>query len=204
MNEKTQKIAGWLGTGSINIFGRPFAGKDTQGSILADIFGGVLIGGGDILRSHHDPKKIEEVMAAGGIIPSDFYLHMVLPYLSQEDFKDKPLILSAVGRSEGEETTIMKATADSNHPTKAVILLHLTEEEVWRRFDAAKQQHDRGDRTDDQRDVLATRLQKFRDKTMPVIDFYRKNGLLIELDGTLPREQVTEEILQSLAEKAEA
>lgn len=202
MNTQTEAVAAWLGAGSINIFGRPFAGKDTQGKVLADLFQGVLIGGGDILRSHHDPKQIEDILAAGGIVPSDFYLQMVLPYLSQDSLKGKPLILSAVGRSHGEEDIIMKATEDSGHPLKAAIVLTLSEDDVWRRFDASQAAHDRGDRTDDHRDVLKNRLKKFEEKTLPVIEYYRQKGLLIEVDGTLEAEQVTAEIISELAKRA--
>jgi adenylate kinase len=200
MNDEIKIIANWLGTGSINIFGCPFSGKNTQGRILADLFGGVLIAGGDILRSHHDPEKIKQVMANGGIVPSDFYLGMVLPYLSQPELKGKPLMLSAVGRSHGEEPVIMKATTDSGHPLKAVILLNLSEEEVCRRFEAetAEAQHDRGKRSDDRRVVLKTRLKKFQTNTIPVIEFYRDRGLLIEVDGALSRSKVTNEILKGL------
>lgn len=202
MDNQTKNISAWLGTGSINIFGRPFAGKDTQGHLLADAFGGVLVAGGDILRSHHDPEKIKRILAEGGLIPSDFYFNLVLPYLSQPAFKDKPLILSSVGRSQGEELTIMKATSSSGHPMKAVVLLALSEAEVWRRFEAVKVVGDRDGRTDDHREVLKNRLKKFQDKTMPVIEYYRGMGLLVEVDGTLSREEVTTEILASLALRA--
>lgn len=201
MDEKISKISGWLGTGSIDVFGRPFSGKDTQGKLLSDLFGGELIGGGDILRSHHDPKKIEEVLAGGGIVPSDFYIHLVLPYLSRPQFKDKPLFLSAVGRSHGEEPIIMKTADDSGHPLKAVIYLEISEEEVWRRFNESKLDKDRGQRSDDRSEVLTTRLKKFKDNTVPVIEFYRARQLLIEVDGTLTREQVTNEIIEELARR---
>jgi adenylate kinase len=202
MTKQIQKITTWLQAGSINLFGLPFAGKDTQGRTLANLLGGALLGGGDILRSHHDPEKIKDVMSAGGLIPSDFYFSLVLPFLSQPKFKDKPLILDAVGRSQGEEPTILKATASSGHPLKAVVLLKLTEEEVWLRFDQAMLGNDRGQRTDDHREVLKNRLQKFRLKTLPVIEFYRKQGLLIEVDGSKSRAEVTNEILDKLAELA--
>jgi adenylate kinase len=204
MDTQTQTIADWLGAGSINLFGRPFAGKDTQGKKLADLFGGVLIGGGDILRSHHDSDEIEKIMATGGIIPSDVYESIIIPYFAKPEFAGKPLILSAVGRSHGEEPIIMKAAEASGHNMKAVIYMHLSEEEVWRRFETALQEQDRGHRADDHRSVLKTRLNKFQDKTVPVIDFYREKGLLIEIDGTLSRDDVMTEILSGLAATATA
>jgi adenylate kinase len=198
MNEQVKAITNWLGTGSIDLFGCPFSGKDTQGRILADLFDGVLIAGGDILRTHHDPEKIKQILASGGIVPSDFYENLVLPYLSRPEYSRKPLILSAVGRAHGEEPIVMKAAASSGHPLQAVIMLDLPETEVWHRFETAQAQHDRGQRSDDRQSVLDTRLQKFNTKTQPVIEFYRDKGLLITVDGALSRDAVTSEILNSL------
>lgn len=195
-------IAQWLGTGSINLFGRPFSGKDTQGRILADALQAPLIGGGDILRSHRDPARIEQIMAQGGLIPSDYFFDMVLPYLSRAETKDKPLVLDALGRSSGEEETIMRATEQSGHPIRVVILLDITEEEVWRRFEASAHDHDRGSRQDDIAEVLKARLVKFRQKTEPVIDFYRQKGLLVSIDAAAPRETVAETILAALYAQA--
>jgi adenylate kinase len=201
-NNQIKHISDWLGSGSINFFGHPFAGKDTQGEILANLFNGEIVAGGDILRHYHDQDKIKELMSTGDLFPTDFYLQIVLPFLSQERLRGKPLMLSSVGRLQGEEQIIMQATAESGHPIKAVVLLHLTEEEVWRRFEEAQVQNDRGERADDNREVLKTRLIKFQEKTMPVVDYYRELGLLIEVDGTLSREDVTKEIIISLEKYA--
>ena len=203
MSDEIKTISDWLGTGSINIFGSPFAGKDTQGKKLADLLGGVLIGGGDILRSHDEPLEIKKVLDSGGIIPSDFYLKMVLPYLSQDSFNKKPLILSAVGRRHGEEDIILDATEKSGHSMKAVIMLNLIEQDVWKRFENKTLSHDRDDRADDAEEVIKTRLKKFKENTLPVIEYYRKKHLLIEINGALSRGEVTNEILKKLAQLAQ-
>lgn len=202
MQDQLSIIKSWLGSGSLNLFGRPFAGKDTQGKILVESLGGVLLGGGDILRSYPNQSRIEAYMQAGDLIPSDFYFEIVVPFLAQAEFAGKPLILSAVGRLQGEETIILQATHDSGHPIKAVIVLELSEDEVWKRFDIAQQQHDRGTRADDSREALTNRLEKYRTKTVPVIEFYRQQGLLIEIDGTLSRSAVTQEIYDQLLARA--
>lgn len=202
MKDQIKIIADWLGAGSIDIFGCPFSGKDTQGRILADLFNGELVAGGDILRSHKDPAKIEQILDSGGIVPSDFYMELVLPYLSQSKYRQKPLFLSAVGRAHGEEPIIMKTASDAGHPIKAVVSLSLTEAEVWRRFNNDKGRDDRGKRADDRQVVLQKRLKKFQDRTLPVIDYYREKDLLIEVNGALSREAVTDEILKELAKRS--
>jgi len=202
MNNQKQKISEWLGTGSINIFGLPFAGKDTQAKYLAEALNGVIISGGDILRSYHDQGEIDRLMSSGELIPSDIFMDIVLPYFSRPEFHSKPLILSSVGRLVGEESTIMEAANSSGHPIKAVILLKLSETVVWHHFDNAKSLHDRGERLDDNRNTLKTRLHEFQTKTIPVIEYYRGRGLLIEVDDSLSREQVSEEIITALYNKA--
>jgi adenylate kinase len=202
MEDQIIKITQWLNGGSINMFGRPFAGKDTQGQILANLFDTKLIGGGDILRSYEDQDVIEKYMAIGDLIPSDLYEQIVVPFLEKQAVKDKPIILSAVGRMHGEEEMVINAMKQSGHPIKAVVLMNMSEEEVFSRFDNAKSEHDRGDRADDNRNALAIRLRKFQEKTIPVIEFYRNHGLLIEVDGMLTRNEVTQEILDSLYKKA--
>lgn len=198
MEQKTKIVSNWLGAGSINIFGLPFSGKDTQGRDLADLFGGHLIAGGDILRSYHDQAKIKELMSTGELFPTDFYLSIVLPYLSKPEFKDGPLILSSIGRMHGEEPVVMQAASESGHEVKAVVYLNMTEDDVWKRFEAAKISHDRGERTDDRQEILRNRLAEFRDKTAPVIQYYRDKGLLIEVDDTLSQQKVLQEIVDSL------
>lgn len=192
------KISEWLGTGSINIFGRPFAGKDTQCRKLADDLSGKLIGSGEILRSYHDQGQLNQIMSTGKLIPTDLYQQIVLPYFSKPDFKHLPLILSSVGRMKGEESVVMEAAFNSNHPIKAVIFLQLSEHEVMNRFEAAQKLKDRGQRPDDGRDVLNTRLQEFKIETIPVLDYYRQRELLIEVNGALSREEVFEQILDKL------
>ncbi len=198
----TAIIAAWLGTGSLNLFGRPFAGKDTQGKTLADQFKGILLSSGDILRHDHGNQEVQRIMAAGGIIPSDLFESIMLPYMARPDFANRPLILSEVGRVPGEDEAVMRAAEQSGHPLRAVIHLNLPETEVWRRFDAAMQTHDRGSRADDTKAVLQTRLDAYQQKVMPVIENYQKHGLLVEVDGTLPRAEVTAAILNALAQKA--
>lgn len=202
MEQPIQTIKQWLGTGSINIFGLPFAGKDTQGRVLADQLNGVLLSGGDILRHNENNQELQRIMAAGEIIPSALWEQLVVPVFSNPAYSQNPLILSEVGRMEGEQQIVERATLAAHHEQKAVILLTLEDAEIWNRFTAAMQEHDRGDRADDRREVLQTRLDSYHEKVMPVIEYYRAKGMLIEVDGSLSKQGVTNEIITRLAQKA--
>lgn len=197
-------IQSWLGTGSINIFGRPFAGKDTQGNKLAAALGGTLLGGGDILRNSFIPDEIKKIQDSGALIPSDAYVDIVLPYLSKPEFADHPLILSSVGRWLGEETGVIDALETAQHPLKAVIYLDISENIVHQRWEALVTLDDRADRADDTLEVLDKRLIEYREKTIPVIDKYETLGLLTRIDGTQTPDDVYGAILQSLEHRASA
>lgn len=200
---KRQNIVNWLGSGSINIFGMPFAGKDTQGKILAEELEGILLSSGDILRHDHGIQEVHDIMAAGGIIPSELFNRIVVPFLAREELAGKPLILSEVGRVDGEAQVILKATRATQHETKAVVLLRLSDDEVWRRFRESQSTHDRGVRADDNENVLQRRLDSYKQKVLPVIEYYRSLNLLIEIDGSQDRENVTRTIFDELAARAD-
>lgn len=201
MEESVNKIANWLGAGSINFFGPPFSGKDTQAKMLADKLGGVVVAGGDILRHNHGNSEVQRIMAEGGIIPSELFLTIIPPYFNSPELSGKPLLLSSVGRLMNEVPTILQATSDSGHNLKAVILLKLPDEKVWEHFEIAQKLQDRGARADDTSEALKVRLEEYG-RTTEVIEYYRAQNFLIEIDDTLTPEEVGQEIIAALSDKA--
>lgn len=193
-----ESIKHWLGTGSINIFGLPFAGKDTHGHKLAELFDASIMGGGDILRNSAIPPRVHQIMVTGALIPTNDYIDIVVPYLSKEEFAGRPLVLSSVGRWHGEEQGVISAAEAANHPIKAALFLSVSEATAYQRFVDSANDENRGERSDDTDDVLKTRFSEFRNKTMPVIDFYRDQGILIEIDGNPPKNEVHQSILRGL------
>ncbi len=200
----TNSIATWLGSGSINLFGLPYAGKDTQGEKLAELFGGKLMGGGQILRNSVIPPHVKAAIDAGNLAPTQEYIDIVLPYLSKPEFAGKPLILSAVGRWHGEEEGVIEATEQSGHPLKAVIFLTIDESVLRGRWQSTQSAGGRGERADDAEHILDTRLTEFYAKTLPVIETYRDKGLLIEIDASADADLVYQQILSALASRASA
>jgi adenylate kinase len=197
-DEHLASIKAWLKDGSINIFGLPFAGKDTHGATLAELFDAPLLGGGDILRNSTIPPELKKELDAGILFPTPEYLRIVTPYLSNPEFAGHPLVLSSVGRWIGEEEGVLEATEASGHPIKAVIYLHLGEEVLHRRWKRSQEKSDRGDRADDAEHVLETRISEFKEKTLPVIEVYRQKGLLIEVNSDAEKREVIENILARL------
>jgi adenylate kinase len=191
---KIKQIKEWLGSGTINIFGLPFSGKDTHGKELSAMLEGPLIGGGDILRSKLVPQHVTDAINNGNLAPTDDYREIVLPYLAQEKYAGKPLVLSSVGRWIGEEKSVLAATKSAGHPIKCVIYLQIPNDEVWKRWKINKRErHD-----DNAEHILEKRFSEFEEKTIPVVTEYRKLGLLLEIDGSPAEKVVTAEIINQL------
>jgi adenylate kinase len=53
-------------------------------------------------------------------------------------------------------------------------------------------------RDDDKAETVANRIKVYFAQTMPLIDYYQKAGLLIEVDGGQPIEKVTADLLEAL------
>lgn len=200
MEEKIAAIKSWLGTGSINIFGFPMSGKDTQGVRLAEAIGGKLLSSGIIIRA----KEIEnhkKLTSNGNLIPTNIFYEWVLPYFEREDLKKYPLVLSSIGRWFGEEDTVIKTAQESGHEIKAAVLLNISEADVMDRFQKLQILNDRGERQDDKDlNIFKTRLEEFRTKTMPVLEHYKVLGLLVNVNGDQSREEVFEEMINKLYE----
>ena len=200
MDNNIAIIRQWLGTGSINVFGLPFSGKDTVGIRLAETLGAKFLSSGLILRAaeKQDSDLLKE-MSSGMLANTDKFRTIVLPYLTREDLRGFPLVLSSVGRWEGEEYDVMAAANDAGHPIKAVILLNVSEAEVSKRWEDARVLQDRGQREDDrERKVLDTRIQEFIEKTMPVIETYRKRGILVPINAHGTKDEVFMNVLNGI------
>jgi|SRR5665213_3596852 len=200
ISRKVHEIEDWLGEGSLNFFGLPFAGKDTNAAELAAHFGVEVLGGGHILRNSIIPEDIQMLMDSGELIPSEDYSKIVLPFLGQTAFRGKPLILSSVGRVGGEEIGVLRATKDAGHPTLAVPYLHITIDEARNRHSNSP---DRG-RADDSPESLEIRFKEFEDKTVPVIKAYEEAGLLVPINAMQDKVGVFNSLVNELHDRAVA
>jgi len=79
-------------------------------------------------------------------------------------------------------------------------LLGISEDEIWRRWELAKDPNARnvGRADDSDRAKVQGRLDDYRDKTLPVIAKYREMGLLVEIDGEQSRDAVFADVVDRL------
>lgn len=202
MEEKIATIKEWLGTGSINIFGLPMSGKDTQGIKLAEALGAKFLSSGMIIRAMEKETK-KNYTSNGALLPSNLFYEWVLPYFERRDLFKYPLVLSSIGRWYGEETQVISVAAGAGHEIKAAVILNISEADVENRFKEAQVINDRGERADDKDlTIFKNRLNEFRTKTLPVVKYYQSLGLLVEVNGDQSREAVFNDLVDKLYAKA--
>jgi adenylate kinase len=194
---KLHEVKEWLGAGTLNFFGKPFAGKDNQAKRLGAQIGVCVFSGGEILRNSELPPEVRARMDRGELIDTEYYRQIVIPFLSRVASADKPLLLSSVGRVRGEESGVLAATEAAGHPIKAVPYLNITFNEAFRRLEQKK----RG-RADDNPDSLKVRIEEFMAKTEPVLATYEAMGLLVTVNAMHAKDDVFREVVHSLHELA--
>lgn len=206
--DTVEHIKQWLDTGSINIFGIQFSGKDTVGHELTKLLGAQFISSGDVMRdifTRKEQVQDQQLWEAsrvgslsGSLMPTNEFQQMIVHRLSQPDLAGKPLVLSTVGRWIGEEQPVLHTLQHFGHPTKVVLLLNISESEVWKRWDTARHTRNGGRHDDISEDKVATRLKEYYEKTTPVIEVYRKMNILLEINGEQPPQQVMSDVIEQL------
>jgi adenylate kinase len=179
----------------IILIGIQGAGKSTQGNLLSEKLKVSYLSTGHIFRNlakEHTPlgRYVKEVMNAGYLIPDAKTIAIVSKYLSRPEY-EKGYILDGFPR------TLVQVKAFNNSIDKVVYLKVSDKEALWRLS------YRNGDIRDDE--TLAgvrKRIELFHTLTEPVLDYFRKKGILVEVDGEEKVEEVYREILRKIKVRA--
>lgn len=170
------------------LLGPPGAGKGTQGQVLCQHLGVPAISTGDMLReavAGGTPlgNKVQGIMASGALVDDATMAEVVRERLAKPD-AGRGYLLDGYPRTLAQAETLAGILRDAGQELAAVLLVDVPEDELVRRTLL------RG-RADDREDVIRERLRVYREKTAPLIGYYRERGLLREIDGNRPVEDVT-------------
>lgn len=170
------------------LLGPPGAGKGTQGQVLSKRLGVPTISTGDMLREAVAEgsglgNKVQGIMASGALVDDATMADVVRDRLSKPDAR-RGFLLDGYPRTLPQAETLAGILRDAGTGLDAVLLVDVPEDELVRRTLL------RG-RADDQESVIRERLRVYREKTAPLIGYYRERGLLREIDGNRPVAEVT-------------
>jgi len=182
---------------TIVFVGKTGSGKGTQAKLISENLKYKLFSTGDKfreLRLKETPlgRKVEEIYDAGLLMP-----HWLASFVFEEailnlDDGDK-IVFEGTGRTL-EESVVFDEICDWLDREYIIFNLNVKDEEV------IKRQKERGRDSLDEMDKIKRRLEEYRFNTSKSIDFFRKKGKLVEINGEVSPEEVHKEILNHLGQ----
>lgn len=210
----------------IVLLGPPGVGKGTQAEVLARTIELAHISSGDLFRGNIKNqtelgKLAKSYMDKGELVPDDVTIAMVRNRISQLDC-ETGAILDGFPRTPMQADALEKMLAGCGGQVNAVPYITASEavliERISGRWSCRVQGHiyhqkfnppkkagicdvdgsELYQRDDDKVETVTNRIHVYLEQTMPLVDYYRQKGKLIEIDGTQPVEQVTKALLSAL------
>lgn len=202
--------------------GAPGSGKGTQARQLCEKFGLTHISTGDILRKAIKEetelgKSARRYVDGGELVPDDIILGMIKEELTGSD---SGFIFDGFPRTHAQAEGLENILSELGMNIDRVINLQVDDRAIIGRLVARRLCKSCGfefnlktrppkqeglcdccggelfQRSDDNEEVINNRLDVYREKTMPIEEFYRARGLLLDIDGGKGFEEVFDSIVE--------
>lgn len=210
----------------IVLLGPPGVGKGTQAKILAETTKLAHVSSGDLFRENLKNqtelgKLANSFMEKGELVPDDVTIRMIRDRISRPDC-EAGAILDGFPRTPAQADALEKMLSEFGGHVDAVPYITGDEavliERVSGRWTCRGQGHiyhqkfsppkkagicdldgsELYQRDDDKVETVTKRIHVYLEQTMPLVEYYRNSGRLIEIDGMQTVEQVTKELLAAL------
>ena len=210
----------------IVLLGPPGVGKGTQAALLEKALGIPHVASGDLFREAIKQgtelgRLAKSYMDRGELVPDEVTIAMVRQRLAEPDCQ-RGAILDGFPRTIEQAEALEAALAEEGKAINVVLYIKASEETLLARlagrwtcrrcgavyhslFDPPKEagKCDRcgGElyqRPDDTPETQRRRIQVYLAQTAPLIDYYRRKGLLVEIDGEGSIEEVQAELMRAI------
>jgi adenylate kinase len=211
----------------IVMLGPPGAGKGTQAKKIAQELNLVHVSTGDLFRENLKNetelgKLAQQYMSQGELVPDDVTVRMVEERLSRPDC-EAGAVLDGFPRTPDQAEALDDLLGKMGSALRIVPYIKVPDEDLVERLSgrwmspAGRVYHEKFNppmvkwiddidgselyqREDDKPETVRHRIEVYNEQTAPLIDYYREENLLVEIDGTQPIEDVTEDIMKAIEE----
>lgn len=212
---------------NIILLGAPGAGKGTQAVALVKEKGLAHVASGDLFRDNLGRgtelgKIAKTYMDKGELVPDDVTVKMVLDRIAKPDCANG-FLLDGFPRTIPQAEALDKALSEEGKSMDKAVSVAVPNEQLIKRLsgrwicrgcqapfhmvdappkEAGKCDHCGGElyqRDDDNEVTVQNRLDVYMKQTAPLIDYYKGQGKLLEVNGNQPVDAVSKEMLAALA-----
>ena len=167
------------------LFGPPGCGKGTQAENIVKTFGYAHYSTGDMLRKEVKEeteigKKVTTIMNRGELVSDEIVIEIIKENI-KNDLSSTGIIFDGFPRTLKQVESLETLLKEFDFSIHIVISLKVDEKELTRRI---LERGKTSGRTDDQsQELIAARVSEYTKKTAVLESFYKKKGLLKELNG---------------------
>ncbi|OFX89080.1 MAG: adenylate kinase [Bacteroidetes bacterium GWF2_33_16] len=188
----------WL---NVVLFGPPGAGKGTQGKLLAKKYDLVYISTGSLLRREIEKGtemglSAKEYMEKGDIVPDEFAIKLIEKQIQMHP-NAKGFFFKGFPRTIVQAYILDGLLRKLNSSVSCVFHLDISTLESIKRLNARSKTPDKRN-YDIDADVIVRRLEIYQYKTLPVLNYYKKQKNIYEVDGTGSEEDVYKRLTEKL------
>jgi adenylate kinase len=181
------------------LLGPPGSGKGTQAARLSLELGIPAISTGDILRAQQDADtahggELRRYLDRGELVPDSLVVDIIRHRLRDEDTA-AGFILDGFPRTSAQALALDSMLGQLERPIQAAIYLAIAAPALIERL---RHRNAIEQRSDDRPEVVTHRIQVYIAQTAPLIDYYRRSGRLLEVDGGREPEAVYRSILERI------
>jgi len=210
----------------IVLLGAPGAGKGTQAEVLSEKLKIPHISTGDIFRNNIKNgtelgRKAKEYIDRGMLVPDEITIKIVEERLKEADCKNG-FILDGFPRTIPQAEALEDVLSRMGISLDLVVNIFVTDEKIIERLSGrrvcqkcGKSYHIKYNppsvegecddckskviqRDDDKEETVVSRIKTYHRQTEPLIDYYRKKGLLLTVEGQEKIEDTTKEVMKAL------
>jgi len=211
---------------NVVLLGAPGAGKGTQASVLTAELGMVHVASGDLFRRALQERTelgllAKSYMEKGGLVPDEVTINMVLERIRKPDCAGG-VLFDGFPRTLSQARALDDKLSAEGRAIDRAVYIEVPEEELVKRLSgrwicrncqtpyhevsspprvAGKCDACGGElyqRADDREETVRERLKVFLSQTLPIVDYYEKQGKLIRVDGNGRIEDVSAVMLRLL------